>query len=386
MATPLDVVSKHRMSAWLFFCVIMAGWLALCIGTTIWRAHQRNNPPVAQRYLKDPVTLGDVSFCLTNGWGYFPVNLTGVYASCQAGYIYEVPWSQKQNSTQKLATRPDSLVDQDIYRADISTFQADQAGCNISQSYRTGLLGDVPKNCFKFQVANVPYGQNTSVTMTLAFNSNAFTNSSSRSGPTFSYLPGPQAAAIMFADGLNSDGAFELTFQALNASNAVQLSPSIRQNIKAFPNGNKTSTAANPVSTPFQYGYLPAGFVSSGNSFIQLIVTTSPRGYLLVKEQDPLNVLTLLPAYGGYWPFFVFAFGLFYTAESTMYFRPFLIAWISACLGRRRQQQHRAKRTQSGVPVLTDESNSGPAGGPSSMKDAGKRDQIYDTDPKLPDF
>ena len=86
-------------------------------------------------------------------------------------------------------------------------------------------------------------------------------------------------------------------------------------------------TAANPVSVPFQYGYLPGAFTSSGNSFIQLIVTTSPRGYLQIREIDPLNVLTLLPAYGGFWPFFVLTFGAFYTAESTLYLRPFLLGW-----------------------------------------------------------
>ena len=111
------------------------------------------------------------------------------------------------------------------------------------QSYRSGLLGEVPKNCFKFQVASVPYAQNTSVTMTLAFQSNAFSNTSFRSASTFSYLPGPQAAAILFADGLNSDGGFELTFQALNATNSVQLSPSIKKAIKAYPNGNNTVRA-----------------------------------------------------------------------------------------------------------------------------------------------
>ena len=111
------------------------------------------------------------------------------------------------------------------------------------QSYRTGLLGTVPKNCFKFQVASVPYAQNTSVTMTLAFQSTACSNASSRSAPTYSYLPGPSAAAVLFADGLNSDGGFELTFQALNASNSVQLSPSIKYTIKALPNGNKTVRA-----------------------------------------------------------------------------------------------------------------------------------------------
>ena len=86
-------------------------------------------------------------------------------------------------------------------------------------------------------------------------------------------------------------------------------------------------TAANPTTVPFPYGYLPGLFVSSGNTFIQLIVTTSPRGYLQIKEQDPLNVLTLLPAYGGFWPFFILTFGAFYTAESTLYLRPFVIGW-----------------------------------------------------------
>lgn len=89
------------------------------------------------------------------------------------------------------------------------------------------------------------------------------------------------------------------------------------------------STAANPATVPFQYGYLPGAFLCDTNNFIQIIVTTSPKGYLLIKEQDPLNALTLLPAYGGYWPYFVFAFGIFFTAESSLYIRPFLIAWTS---------------------------------------------------------
>ena len=126
------------------------------------------------------------------------------------------------------------------YPTNASGFGSAYNSHGVLQSFRTGVLGEVPKNCFKFQVANVPYALNTSVTMTLAFQADAFTNATVSSAPLFSYLPGPQAAAIMFADSLNSDNSFELTFQALNASNAIQLSPTIRKNIKAFPNGNYT--------------------------------------------------------------------------------------------------------------------------------------------------
>ena len=66
MATPWDVVTKHRRQAWLWFALILAGFLALCIGTTVWHAHQRNHPAVAQKYLPEPVRLGDISICLTN--------------------------------------------------------------------------------------------------------------------------------------------------------------------------------------------------------------------------------------------------------------------------------------------------------------------------------
>ncbi len=66
MATPFDVVSKHRLQAWAFFSLVMGGFLALCIGTTVWHAHQRNHPPIAMKYLNDPVKIGDISICLTN--------------------------------------------------------------------------------------------------------------------------------------------------------------------------------------------------------------------------------------------------------------------------------------------------------------------------------
>ena len=58
-----------------------------------------------------------------------------------------------------------------------------------------------------------------------------------------------------------------------------------------------------------------------------------------------------------------------------------------ACMGR--SKQHRAKRTQSGVPVLADEGGSGPVGAPTAMPDAAKRERAYmaeQGDPKLPNF
>ena len=61
------------------------------------------------------------------------MNLTGVYASCEAGIIYEVPRPLLRNTTVNLASKPDALADQDIFAPGVSSFQADQNGCNISQ-------------------------------------------------------------------------------------------------------------------------------------------------------------------------------------------------------------------------------------------------------------
>lgn len=52
-------------------------------------------------------------------------------------------------------------------------------------------------------------------------------------------------------------------------------------------------------------------------------------------------------------------------------------------------KQHKAKRTQSGVPVLTLEEGSAPTGGSPGITDAAKRDRAYlpeESNPKLADF
>ena len=86
-------------------------------------------------------------------------------------------------------------------------------------------------------------------------------------------------------------------------------------------------TFANPVTTPFTFGAAAGTSQSTSGTFVQMIITTTPRGYLEITEQDPLTVLTLLPAYGGFWPYFIVVFSLFFTAEPTMGIRPFIVRW-----------------------------------------------------------
>lgn len=116
----------------------------------------------------------------------------------------------------------------------------------VVQSFRTGILGDIPKNCFRYETSRIYFSTNTSLTLALAFSSNVFTNSNRSTDPTYNIQIGSQAALALFTDNLNSIGSFEMAYQSINSSNNVQVSPSVRHNLKAFPNGNTTVGITDP--------------------------------------------------------------------------------------------------------------------------------------------
>ncbi|KAK9866829.1 hypothetical protein WJX84_000375, partial [Apatococcus fuscideae] len=254
---------------------------------------ERNHPAVAEKYIDGPVGLGDISICLTNEWGYFPLGLTGISASCQVGPNFQVPAVEALNSTVQLSSKPPSLSSQPIFADGVSSFQANEAGCTISQSFRTGLLGDVPKNCFRFETNRVGFQSNTTVTLFVAYQNSNFT-----SGSTYDidnvYLgaaPGSISHLALFTDGLNGWDNFEVTYQAINSSNLNQLQPSVRRNLKAYPDGNTTATLANPISTPLNFGGTAGSVLSTSNTYVQMVINTTPQGYLQITEQDPLTAL-----------------------------------------------------------------------------------------------
>ena len=86
-------------------------------------------------------------------------------------------------------------------------------------------------------------------------------------------------------------------------------------------------TFANPQTTPFDFAGQAGAFLSTSSSYVQMTITTSPKGYLYINEQDPLSVWVLLPAYGGFWPYFLLCFGILFSQEPSMGIRPFIMRY-----------------------------------------------------------
>lgn len=66
-------------------------------------------------------------------YGYFPIALSNIQASCSVGNAFSLPTTQQVNDVVPLSSTPAALSNLTVFTAGTDSFQANQQGCRISQ-------------------------------------------------------------------------------------------------------------------------------------------------------------------------------------------------------------------------------------------------------------